>query len=320
MQYGAQLAEKLPMRQEFQATIAIKYDGGVGFGTAHWMQGDRVAFTTNAELRVDQRVEMRMDLSSYNDNARGELQILQVQDSKDDHYSCLGQILEMPREDFEALNRWLEDMAEGNSASHSVRWLKSLSPHRSNGGQASPEETAAALKRMAVRQGSVAPGTGSQSGISVATKRRVGRGAIRAALRANIPTQEPNSPETGKQPTILEEPEIVTVSETAPSEADNSIAFNYSVSWQGPKNARIQWTTKAALGHTWRSSLKKGFINLQTPSDVDKGSQIKLSLVLPDGQAIAIRGTAGETVDGEVKCLVRVPWGTRIKMLHILND
>ena len=320
MQYGAQLAEKLPMRQEFQATIAIKHAGGVGFGTAYWMQGDRVAFTTDAELHVDQHVEMRMDLSSYNDKARGQLLILQVQDSEEDLSTCLGQILEMPREDFEVLNKWLEDMAEGNSASHSSRWLRSLSPHRSFSGQASEEETAAALKRMDVRQGSVAPGDSSQSGLGVPTKRRVGRSAIRAALRANIPIPEPNDSEPVKQPTILDEPEIVTVSETAPPETDNSIAFNYSVSWQGPNNARVQWTTKAALGHTWRSSLKKGFINLKTPSDVDKGSQIKLSLVLPDGQAIAIRSTAGETVDGEVKCLVRVPWGTRIKMLHILND
>ena len=324
MQYGAQLAEILPMRQEFQATIAIKHEHGVGFGTAYWMQGDRVAFKTDAELHVDQRVEMRMDLSSHNDKARGELLILQVQDSEDELSSCLGQILEMPREDFEALNRWLEDLVEGNSMSHSARWLKSLSPHRHRSNQASTVETATALKRLNTRQGSVVGSGDSTVGIGVTTKRRVGRSAIRAALRANIQVPEPKSPKTeierAKSSTILDEPEIVTVSEAPPIPSDNAIEFNYSVSWEGASTARVQWTTKAALGHTWRSSLKKGSIKLKTHENIAPGSQIKLTLVLPDGQAIGLRGKSGETVDGEVECKVTVPWGTRIKLLHILKD
>jgi hypothetical protein len=158
----------------------------------------------------------------------------------------------------------------------------------------------------------------------MAKKRRVGRSTIRAALRANVKAPEPRTPEIEVEgdvnKTLLDEPEIVTVSEAPPTPSDNSIAFNYTVAWEGANTARVQWTTKAALGHTWRGSLKKGFINLRTLADVASGTHIKLTLVLPDGQAIGVRGTAGDTVDGEVKCMVRVPWGTRIKLLHILKD
>ncbi|MDP6190398.1 MAG: hypothetical protein QF872_06285 [Gammaproteobacteria bacterium] len=322
MRYGAHLAEKLPMRQDFQATIAIKHESGVGFGTAYWMQGDRVAFTTDAELCVDQRVEMRMDLSSHNEKARGVLLIIEVQDEEDDLSSCLGQILEMPREDFEALNNWLEDMGDGSSASHSSRWLKSVSSYRPRGSQASAVETAAALKRMDMRHGSTV--NDSASGMNINTKRRVGRGAIRAALRANIqastPVSAPNDASNANNSTLLDEPEIVTVSTPPPKTVNNAIDFNYTVTWEGANAARVQWTTKASLGQTWRSSLKKGSIKLKTPAPVPTDTQIKLSLVLPDGQTIGLRGVAGKTTGDEVECKVRVPWGTRVKLLHVLKD
>ena len=150
MRASPQLAVQLPMRQEFTASIAIKSGSVMGFGTAYWMQGDRIAFTTELELEKDDSIEIRMELTGFNDSAMGDVLILQTREEDSGILTCLGQITSMQKEDFEMLNQWLENLIAGNTASQSSRWLASIT--NSRGPQASHDETAAALRAPLPKQ------------------------------------------------------------------------------------------------------------------------------------------------------------------------
>ncbi len=63
MQNRHALARNLPMRQNIQANVALKTFRGLHFGTARWIQGDRIAFATDAEFNPGDRAELRMELS-----------------------------------------------------------------------------------------------------------------------------------------------------------------------------------------------------------------------------------------------------------------
>ena len=76
----------------------------MGFGTAYWMQGDRMAFTTEMELDKDERIEIRMELTGFNDSAMGEIQVIQTRLEDSGMLTCLGQIVEMPQADFETVS------------------------------------------------------------------------------------------------------------------------------------------------------------------------------------------------------------------------
>ena len=89
MRYGGNLAEKqwsphgeslTGMREMFSTTIALKHEAGMAFGAAYWIQGDRLAFTSDSELRIGSTIEMRMELLDFNDHVSGDLEVLQVED------------------------------------------------------------------------------------------------------------------------------------------------------------------------------------------------------------------------------------------------
>ena len=364
MRTSSQLAEKLPMRQEFTASIAIKSSNGMGFGTAYWMQGDRMAFTTEMELDKDERIEIRMELTGFNDSAMGEIQVIQTRLEDSGMLTCLGQIVEMPQADFEMLNQWLDDLISGNTASQSSRWLRSITNSRSP--QASQDETIAALRRMDKRMGrestapvSRAPVERSRETDST-TRRKVGRQAIRAALRASVQAGTTGQVETPPQPTPLKVveptptkttipvPDFPTIptpvqatpvresAETdatpptsiptapvtataAPSAAtENTLQVGIRVARSPEGSVLLSWANTQSLIHTWKQGLKNGKLALPPfPNAPDVGESIRVDCTLPDGETFALRGSITQSDAAGVQCAIRIPWGTRIKLLRI---
>ena len=355
-----QLAVHLPMRQEFTASIAIKSGSVMGFGTAYWMQGDRIAFTTELELETDDRIEIRMELTGFNDSAMGEVLILQTREEESGILTCLGQITSMEKEDFEMLNQWLENLIAGNTASQSSRWLASIT--NSRGPQASHDETAAALRRLDKRMGndrrtaSVSPSIAPVSDKDTRSdaRKRVGRQAIRAALRASVragsppaetdpadkaPSQD-SPPDTQPAPTpattsrLRVVPPVETdapVQSTAaveplPSDAaSSSAAASPSQAATGIHASRLEdgsiqlsWDGPQSLIATWKSGLKSGLLTLPSMSNAPAaGESVRFRFRLPDGESFTLRGSIKQSDAAGVVCSIRIPWGTRIKLLRI---
>jgi hypothetical protein len=382
MRTRSSLALKLPMRQEFTASLAIKSTNGMGFGTAYWMQGDRIAFTTEMELEQDDLIEVRMDLTGFNDSAMGNILVIQTRMEDNGLLTCLGQIVEMPKEDFEMLNQWLDDLIAGNTASQSSRWLRSIT--NSRGPQADQDQTAAALKRIDKRMGndsrspSIAPvSKENSSGPDSSIRRKIGRQAIRAALRASVqagaaaeaaapqPSLKVVEPKPAPVPEVQSHQEAVpkneapsipvptipvpsipapsipapsipapsipapsipavtepTLSQSAPTahaDTDNALQVGIRVKRSPDGTVDLSWANTQSLIHTWKQGLKTGKLTLPPFENApEAGEQIRFNFTLPDGETFALRGSVSQSDDSGVECKIRIPWGTRIKLLRI---
>lgn len=355
MRTRSSLALKLPMRQEFTASLAIKSANGMGFGTAYWMQGDRMAFTTEMELEKDDRIEVRMELTGFNDSALGEILVIQTRLEDSGMLTCLGQIIDMPKEDFEMLNQWLDDLIAGNTASQSTRWLRSIT--NSRGPQADEDETLAALARMDRKMGrdSKTPSTtpaavASKSGPDSSIRRKIGRQAIRAALRASVQAGPPVEPAAATEPATTTPPlkvvesipaptvAIPTVAiptipvaptlpvptiETAPTpiaiaEIDNTLQVGIRVVRTPAGTVQLSWANTQSLIHTWNQGLKRGQLALPPFANAPAaGEKVRFDFKLPDGETFALRGSVTQSDAAGLQCTIRIPWGTRIKLLRI---
>ena len=359
MSANHQLAEPLPMRQEFTASIAIKSGSVMGFGTAYWMQGDRIAFTTELELERDDTIEIRMELTGFNDSAMGDVQILQTREEDSGILTCLGQITSMQKEDFEMLNQWLENLIAGNTASQSSRWLASIT--QSRGPQASHDETAAALRRLDKKMGNERRSASTTPSIAPISdkdtrsdaRKRIGRQAIRAALRASVttggtpapkpatsPAATPTASTPAVEPNRVAPPQLRVVPapedsapaaplpqastppierETAPKE-DSAGDVNSGLRANRAEDGSIHlsWDTPQSLIATWKNGLKSGLLTIPSLSNApDAGESIRFRFRLPDGESFTLRGTIKQSDGAGVVCNIRIPWGTRIKLLRI---
>lgn len=370
MRTSPQLAEKLPMRQEFTASIAIKSSNGMGFGTAYWMQGDRIAFTTEMELDKDDQIEIRMDLTGFNDSAMGEILLIETRLEDGGMLTCLGQITKMPQADFEMLNQWLDDLISGNSTSQSSRWLRSITNSRSP--QASEDETLAALRRMDKRMGRESKGLASRSPAERSkdpdstTRSKIGRQAIRAALRASVQAGTSSQTDSPPQPTLLKvvtppspkteipvpdfpvipapvqaaplvevvqtdsvppspfptvpiSPSVPTVGPSAGTSATENtlqVGIRAARSPEGP--VLLSWANTQSLIHTWKQGFKNGKLALPPfPNAPSVGESVRFDCTLPGGETFALRGSITASDTAGVQCAIRIPWGTRIKLLRI---
>jgi hypothetical protein len=338
------------MRQEFTASLAIKSANGMGFGTAYWMQGDRMAFTTQMEIEQDERIEVRMDLTGFNDSAMGQVLVIQTRREDSGMLTCLGQIVEMPKEDFEMLNQWLDDLISGNTASQSSRWLRSIT--NSRGPQADQAETAAALKRIDKRMGndsrspSITPDLQENpSSPDSSFRRKIGRQAIRAALRASIqsgattespapqpplkvvepnpaPVSEAQAPTIPTAPTpaipVVTQPTPPPSTPTAQADPNNALQVGIRVKRSPDGTVQLSWANTQSLIHTWKQGLKSGKLALPAFENApEAGEQVRFDFTLPDGETFALRGSVSQSDVSGVQCSIRIPWGTRIKLLRI---
>ena len=67
-------------RLDFNASIALKHQGLMSFGTASWIQNDTVGFTADAKLVVGEKAKVRLNPSGIPDMVIADI----VEDSKKD--------------------------------------------------------------------------------------------------------------------------------------------------------------------------------------------------------------------------------------------
>ena len=318
------------MRQNIQANVALKTFSGLHFGTARWIQADRIAFATDAEFNPGDRAELRMELSGKYAAVLAEVLIVRTYEiDENGEYGCVAQIMDMPEADSDRLNNWLADLTEGGVGAQPSAWLESILRHQHSRPAASEEETRSALNRIDQRMGR----SRSRSFTATGGQRVGGRQSIRDALKASFlenedtdpgTTASTNRPRPASTPAPPPAPTPATPTRqagpdpVAPPPATNGVLQGErdGLSWAytGEK-ITLQWADRVALAKSWNDGLKTGSIELpMTGSRLETQQSMSFRLTLPDGQILALRGRVASVGTEGMTCSVNVPWGARVKL------
>jgi hypothetical protein len=315
------------MRQNIQANVALKTFSGLHFGTARWIQADRIAFATDAEFNPGDRAELRMELSGMYAAVLAEVLIVRTYEIDDKgEIGCVAQIMDMPEPDSDRLNNWLADLTEGGVGAQPSAWLESILRQQRSGPTATEEETRSALNRIDQRLGR----SRSRSFTATGGQRVGGRQSIRDALKASFlendtdspsetpsvaPAAAPTSPMQSHPAPSLREvpppaPDVSSDSNGASEGEQNGLIWCYT----GEKFT-VQWTERAAVARSWNDGLKTGSIEIpMTESHLEVQQPITFRFTLPDGQILALRGRVASVGTEGLTCSLNVPWGARVKL------
>jgi len=306
------------MRQHIQASVALKTFSGMHFGTARWIQADRIAFATDATFAPGDRAEMRMELSGKYSAVLAELLVVRTYDiDENGEIGCIAQIMDMPDADSERLNNWLSDLTEGGVGAQPSAWLESMIRHQRSSPAATPEETRSALDRINRRLDRSKSYTHSQSRTASQMGRdgRGGRQAIRDVLKASFGEE---AAKVG--PRLVSTPPAEATAPPAP-EASSTATEHVTGGAEGlqceydGERITMKWDSKAALKSAWDNGLKVGNIEIPLATTTLEAMQpIAFQFHLPDGQVLALRGRVDATNQSAITCSINVPWGARIKL------
>ncbi len=98
------------MRLDIQSAVALRHEGRRAFGTARWIEDQRLAFTTYGDVTVGQRLEMRLELTGAYDSVWAEVLIETARPiGVGGPQLCTGGIVYMPDEDRDKLEQWVEE-------------------------------------------------------------------------------------------------------------------------------------------------------------------------------------------------------------------
>ncbi len=98
------------MRLEFQSAIALSQHGRRTYGTAHWIEGRKIAFSTYGAVSVGDRLEMMLELTGAYDSIWAEVVLVETTPSGvGGPLECVGDIAYIPDEDEDKLARWIDE-------------------------------------------------------------------------------------------------------------------------------------------------------------------------------------------------------------------
>ena len=81
---------------------------------------------------------------------------------------------------------------------------------------------------------------------------------------------------------------------------------------------QISWANTQSLIHTWKQGMKGGKLSLPYFENApNAGESCRFSFNLPDGETFVLRGRVTQSDSSGLLCSIRIPWGTRIKLLRI---
>jgi hypothetical protein len=80
----------------------------------------------------------------------------------------------------------------------------------------------------------------------------------------------------------------------------------------------LSWANTQSLIHTWKQGLKAGKLALPPFANAPAADELcRFDFTLPDGESFALRGKVVQSDASGLLCQLRIPWGTRIKLLRI---
>lgn len=305
----------LASRLDFNASIALKHQGLMSFGTASWIQDETLGFTADAELDVGEQAEIRLELTGLPDTVLADIVVVKARpDPRSEAFRYAARIQGMTPGDRDLLDQWVEERSQGSTSFTAERMLASL--------------TASAVENRARRAGAVTgerttprPSGSPRSSqtwtpsSSVSQNHERGRARINQALRQRLdapaPTETSTAPAAPRPPRTRDgdsdDRSVASTFSTSSvysttSVADKESAFDPQVSWaEGDQRATVTWQDPHNLIHDWKTYLCNKALPLPMEHPHPKrGTRLALRLVLPDGQSVTIRsrvsGRSGRTV------------------------
>lgn len=98
------------MRLDIQSAVALRSKGRRAFGTARWIEGQRLGLTTYGDVTVGDRLEMRLELTGAYDSVWAEVMIETARPAGiGGPQLCTGDIVFIPDEDQDKLEQWVEE-------------------------------------------------------------------------------------------------------------------------------------------------------------------------------------------------------------------
>jgi hypothetical protein len=141
------------------ATIGIRSDSGVHFGTFRGYREGLFRFVCDARLQVEERVELRMELPGASATIYGTVKIERVhEDRQGGAPGYVARVVDMSIRDRDALRAWMEDLAGGGTSRAPDRTL-SMSDHVGALRSLPPSQIRRALQSFDRRAGTDAPAT-----------------------------------------------------------------------------------------------------------------------------------------------------------------
>jgi len=325
----------LASRLDFNASIALKHQGLMSFGTASWIQDDTLGFTADAELEVGEKAEMRLELTGLPDTVLADIVVVKArQDPRSEAFRYAARIAEMTAGDRELLDHWVDERSAGSTSFTAERMMASLTasvvsragPTRGGAAREAREERRARKRATTESKAPRSSQTWTPSSSTGPAPER-GRARINQALRTSLDPKESHERkdlrdlrrEEGTAPS--DSRSVASTWSTSSVYSTTSVAsketlFDPAVAWeQGDPRAEVTWHDPKNLIRDWKTHLCNKALPLPMELPHPKrGTRLTLRLKLPDGQALAVRarvmGRAGRTV----LCAIDLSPGVRHKL------
>ncbi len=317
-------------RLSFNATVALKHQGMMSFGTASWIQDDNLGFVADAVLEVGTRAEMRLELQGIPDSVMADIVVLQARrDARSDVFRYAARIAHMTSGDRDLLESWVDERSSGSTSFASERVMASLA---SSAVSKSPRRERTGKEPRRTGHGEGRSGDTWHPSSNTGHHQKRGRARINAALRTSL-----DQAAADEQITLRGEPqpkgrddESSVVSDSRSASTSHSQSSVYStasrparetryeprVEWaEGEARATVTWTDPEALVRDWQTHLCNRALPLPLePPHAKRGTRMVLKLVLPDAQAFSVRARMMGSAGRSVLLAVELPPGVRHKL------
>jgi hypothetical protein len=239
------------MRLQCSSAVAMTRQGRRSYGTTRWIDGRRVSFSTHAAAEPGDQVELQLALDGTYDTVWAEVRVARTRrPALGGPLICDAELVYVPPVDRRRLDAWIAD----RSASVSAHRARARVVERALAGDSLVGDDS--LHRgMSWHPTSVAGSDG---------RRRMGRSAIGAALRASLKRR-------GVAVQAAAEPAVEL-------SRDGGLV---TLSWQS-------W---ASFATSWENELSRGWIDVRTASAPrPSGFSATLRLRLPNGDVVPVQG------------------------------
>jgi len=288
------------------ATIGIRSQNGVQFGTLRGYREGLLRFHCDDRLLVDERVELRMELPGAAATIYGSVRIERVHEGRaGGPPGYVARVVDMSVRDRDALTAWIEDLSGGGTSKTPDRTL-SMSDHVGALRSLPPSEVRRALRSFDRRAGrsdlsgawGIGSAQGDQTGITGA-----GRAAIRSALAGVIAEAAADDAVESSDVTGTSRPDWL-VPEDEAAAPDPDFAFEadvLSVTFRSLAIATVQYGSHLkgggllVPGTDWGWSVGHSFaLRLHLPGDVVVRCPAEVVAVMPTGFGIALQLSAAK--------------------------
>jgi hypothetical protein len=275
-------------RVDIDSAVALRNRDRRVFGTASWLEGERIAFFSYGELLVGERLELRLELTHAYDSASAEVVVVEARRDGGGPTIYVAELCFLPEVERRKLFHWAEERVRVNQAHHSTPL------------SASPASQISQISEVSHSSGGATEGSqGSADGeaSNLPAEGRSGRTAIREALRKGLAKRLERSSRVAPPHPTAPGPALIGLDDgllyddlkiEPLTEEELRPRAEISLSRDGATLHAV-WNTWADLHLDWEISLSQSRFVAPLPAPHPPGGYaLTLRMTLPDGAALAV--------------------------------